>query len=312
MADILTVAFLVTLVQASVRMATPLLFTALGEAMSERTGVLNIGLEGIMLIGAFTGFAVSFYTGANWVGTVAALTAGGLVGLAFALVCVTLRSNQVIVGAALNMLGIGLTGFLYRKYFTASATSVLIERYETIAIPGLSRLPIIGPALFQQNILVYIAFALVPIAAFVLYKTSWGLEIIAAGQHPKAADTVGINVFRVRYIAVIVGGMLAALGGSFLSMGHSVTFLEGMTTGRGFISLAVVIFGRWSPFGVLAAALLFGCANAFQLRLQAMGVAIPHYIVLMIPYIFTILAVVVASKRITAAPAALAQPYEKV
>lgn len=307
----LELAFLVPLLQASVRMATPLLLAGLGETFTERAGVLNIGLEGIMLTGAFTGFAVTALTGANWMGTAAAMLAGAVIGLVFALLTVTLKADQIVVGVAVNMFGMGVTSFLYRKLFATGGASVLIDRYEPIPIPGLSELPILGPVLFNQNIIVYATYLLIPLAAFILYRTSWGLEITATGQHPRAADSVGINVFRVRYATVIVGAALAALGGSFLSMGHSSTFFENMTSGRGFIVLAVVIFGRWNPYGVLAAALIFGLANSFQFRLQAMGLDIPHHLVLMIPYAFTILAVAMASRRNTSAPRALAQPYEK-
>lgn len=301
----------VELLQATVRFSTPVLFAALGETISERAGVINIGMEGLMLSGAFVGFAGAALFGTPWMGLAFAMLAGALIALLFAYTTVTLRADQVVVGAALNIFCLGFTGFLYRRLFTDSGLSDVVKTFSNIGIPVLKDVPVIGAILFNQNILVYTSLLLVPLIWILFYKTSTGLAIISTGEHPKAADSLGINVIVLRYVAILISGVLAGVGGAFLSIAHSNTFIENMTAGRGFIALAIVILGKWNPLGVLAAAMLFGGANALQLRIQASGNAIPYDLVLMIPYVLTVIAVVMVSKNRVGAPTALGLPYEK-
>lgn len=306
------VLFLIAVIQAVLaatwRLATPLIYAAVGEVFTERAGVLNIGLEGIMLIGAFAGFAGAFYTGSLAVGIGLALLSGLVCGLIFALFTVTVKANQIVVGAAFNLLGLGLTGFLYRALFVGQAQGV--QTFPPLAIPLLSSIPFAGEVLFRHNFLVYATAILVPVASFVLYRTAFGLSIRSVGEHPRAADTVGIDVTLIRYAAVLIGTGLTALGGAYLTLAHTNQFVEGLTTGRGFIALAVVVFGRWTPWGALSAALLFGLFFALQLRLQAVAdLAIPYQFLQALPYVMTLL-VLISLRGRAAMPRALGVPYK--
>jgi len=312
MFNLASMGILIYFVQSLVRLTIPILFTALGETITERAGVINIGVEGIMLMGAFSGFAGTALYNSPWAGVFFAVVAGFIMGLIFAFFVVTLKSSQIVIGVAFNLSSIGLTGFLYRRIFTESLTPILlIKSFKNIEIPFLSNIPIIGEIFFNFNPLVYIAFLLVPLIWIILYKTSIGIALISTGEHPEAVDSLGINVFKVRYFAIIVGGIMASVGGCFLSIAHSNNFVEGMSAGRGFIALAVVILGKWNPWGVLVGALIFSGANSFQLLIQAGGSKISYDLVLMIPYVLTVVAIIVASKRKVSAPSALAVPYEK-
>lgn len=291
------------------RMATPLIYAAIGETFAERSGVLNIGLEGIMLIGAFTAFAAVLYTGSLAVGLLATLVVGLACGLIFAVFTVTIKANQIVVGVAFNLIGLGLSGFLYRGLFVGTPQGV--DVFGPVKIPVLSDLPVIGEILFRHNLLVYGTLILVPVAAFVLYKTAFGLYIRSVGEHPKAADTVGISVSSTRYAAVMIGAMLTAIGGATLTIAQTNQFVEGITSGRGFIALAIVVFGRWSPWGVFGTSLLFGAFFALQLRLQAMsGLDIPYQALQVLPYVATIIVLISVGKH-SASPKALATPYRK-
>lgn len=306
------IAFLLTLMQtvlgATWRLATPLIYASIGELFTERAGVLNIGLEGIMLFGAFVGFAVGTASGSPVTGVLAALLVGMIVGILFAVFTVTIKANQIVVGAALNMIGLGLTGFAYRTFFDVTTKGV--KTFPPIEIPLLSQIPLIGDILFKQSLLVYSTLLLVPLAAFLLYRTGFGLAIRSVGEHPKAADTVGISVTGIRYAACAVGGALASVGGAFLTLSHTNLFVEGMVAGRGFIALAVVVFGRWKPWGVFGASLLFGVFYGLQLHLQAMTrTFIPYQFWQALPY-FATLVVLVALRDRTGAPRALGVPYK--
>lgn len=303
--------FLMALVQtvlsATWRLAAPLIYAAIGELFTERAGVLNIGLEGIMLFGAFVGFAVGTATGSPVIGALAAIAIGLIAGLLFALFTVTIKANQIVVGAALNMIGLGLTGFAYRTLFDISMRGV--KTFPPLEIPLLSQIPVLGDILFKQSLLVYLTLPLIPLAAFVLYRTGFGLAVRAVGEHPKAADTVGIGVSGIRYAACAIGGALAGLGGAFLTLSHTNLFVEGMVAGRGFIALAVVVFGRWKPWGVFGASLLFGVFYGLQLHLQAMTrLTIPYQFWQALPYLATLI-VLVALRGRTGAPRALGVPY---
>lgn len=305
-------AFVIALVQtvlaATWRLATPLVFASVGELFTERSGVLNIGLEGIMLFGAFVGFAAGSYSGSPTVGLLFAIVVGLLVGLLFAFFTVTIKANQIVVGAALNMVGLGMTGFFYRTLFDISTTGV--KTYPPVEIPFLSQIPLIGEILFKQTILVYVTLLIVPAAAFLLYHTGFGLAVRSVGEHPRAADTVGISVAGIRYASCAIGGALAGMGGAFLTLSHTNLFVEGMVAGRGFIALAVVVFGRWKPWGVFGASLLFGVFYGLQLHLQAMtNLVIPYQFWQALPYLATLI-VLVALRGRAGAPRALGVPYD--
>jgi simple sugar transport system permease protein len=291
-------------------MATPIIYASVGEAITERAGVLNIGLEGVMLIGAFAGYAAAYETGSLLAGLLAAILSGALSGLIFAFFTITIKANQIVVGAAFNMIGLGLTGFLYRSLFSVGRDSLGLETLQAIDIPWLSSLPFVGEVLFKHNVMVYATLLLVPLATFLLDRTAFGLSIRAVGDHPKAADTVGVNVVRTRYISVIIGTALAALGGSFLVLAYADQFVEGIVSGRGFIALAVVVFGGWRPWGAFWTALLFGVFYALQLRIQTMeGVTIPYQFLQALPYLATIVAMITFSRLRGRAPKTLGVPY---
>jgi len=292
------------------RMATPIIYASVGEVITERAGVLNIGLEGVMLIGAFAGYAAAYETGSLLAGLLAAVLSGVLSGLIFAFFTITIKANQIVVGAAFNMIGLGITGFLYRSLFSVGRESLGLETLTAIEIPWLSSLPFVGEVLFKHNGMVYATLLLVPLATFLLDRTAFGLSIRAVGDHPKAADTVGVNVTRTRYLSVIIGTALAAVGGSFLVLAYADQFVEGIVSGRGFIALAVVVFGGWRPWGAFWTALLFGVFYALQLRIQTMeDVAIPYQFLQALPYLATIVAMITFSRLRGRAPKTLGVPY---
>ncbi len=306
--DVLAFLFNTTVLAAAVRMATPLIFASLGGTFSERAGVVNIALEGMMLTGAFAAMLVTYYVGNPWVGLLGAMVAGGFMASIHAVVCIRYRANQVVSGTAINIFAGGLTVFLLRLIFNVAGTSPAVNRIPTLTIPGLVSIPWLGPVLGRQNAMVYLAIALVFVAHFVIFKTVWGLRLRAVGEHPKAADTVGVNVFKMRYAAVIISGILAGLGGAYLSTAHLSRFGDGMTAGRGFIALAAMIFGKWNPIGAMGASLFFGYADALQMRLQEVG--IPSQFVSMLPYILTMVALAGFIGRATP-PKASGKPYTK-
>lgn len=302
--------FWITLGAAAIRIATPILYAALGEIVSESAGVLNIGIEGMMTMGAWGGFMGSYFFGGNWIGVLMGMLAGGLIGLLVGYLCVSRGADQIITGIIINIFCLGITSLSYKKTFERMTDLPQVATFQTWNIPSLSEMEVLGPLFFRHISLVYIAFLLVPVFWIVIYKTSWGLKVRAVGEHPEAADTAGVNVWGVRYWAIVLGGMMAALGGVTLSIGQLNIFMDYMTAGRGFIALAVVVFGGWNPWKVMGASLLFGFAEALQLRLQALDVQIPHAFFLMVPYVLTILVVVGVAGR-AEYPLATNQPYLK-
>ena len=296
------------ILQSTIRNATPLVFAALGGLFSERSGVINIGLEGLMLISAFAGVVGANLSGSAVVGLFTALGAGLLFALIHALMCVTFEADQIISGTAINLLALGGTGFLMVVIFGSGGTSPRVDSFESVAIPLLSDIPIIGKALFDQSILVYLVYILVPITYFVVYHTPFGLRLRATGEVPEAVATAGVSVTRMRYYGVGLSGILAGLGGVYLSMGLLSAFTENMTGGRGFIALAALIFGRWNPIGALALPLIFGFAQAttFGVGLEA----VPIEFVEMFPYLLTIIVLAGFGGR-AIAPAAIGKPYRK-
>jgi simple sugar transport system permease protein len=302
--------FLTDYLSASLRLSIPLAFAALGGLWSERSGVLNIGLEGMLLTGAFVSAAATFYAGGNvWVGVLLALVAGALAGLLHAFLCVTLRVDQLVSGLAINLSAAGLTAFMSRLVFTSDTTQKL-SGIRAIPIPGFSQIPILGPLLFEQDLLVYLLLLLVPVSSYILFQTGLGLTVRAVGEYPRAADTAGIRVFRVRYVCTIISGMLAALGGAYLVLAHVRFFTEDISAGKGFIALAALIFGRWHPVSTVLACLLFGASEALQLRIQAFGLNIPYQFLVMLPYAIALLAMVGLAGK-SAPPAALGVPYQQ-
>jgi len=301
--------FLGTTIGADWRLATPLIFAATGEAICERAGVLNIGIEGIMLIGAFFGFAATYATGDLALGFASGMASGLIAAVVFAVFAVTIRADQIVVGVAINLLGMGLTSFLFRTYFVSTGRGVDIAW--PLDIPFLSRIPYLGAALFQQNILVYLTVPIVIAAWVFLFRTSYGLTLRAVGEYPKAVDVAGKSVALYRYSAVLIGGVLAGLGGAFMTLAHANQFVENITSGRGFIALAIVVFARWSPIRVFFVSLLFGLFYALQLQLQAgPNVRIPYQALQALPYLTTIIALMLARSR-SDAPSMLGVPYWK-
>ena len=293
-----------------IRMAAPILLAGLGLLLINWSGLLNIGAEGTMLIATLVAVAGSYYTGSVWIGLLMAMASGALVGLLFAFLTVTLRANQTVTGAAINILGSGLSATLNRVIFGVNTTIAKIDTFQNLAIPGLSKIPVIGTALFNQMPIVYIAFLMVPLISYYLFRTQSGLNLRAVGENPRVADTLGINVYRTQYMAAIVGSAIIAMGGAFLSTGLLNFFTEEMVSGRGFIALAAVIFGKYKPTGIMVAALIFMAGNVVSNILQVAGAAIPYTFLTMIPYILTIIALAVFASR-AVAPASLGKPYKR-
>ncbi|HET7480932.1 MAG TPA: ABC transporter permease [Rubrobacteraceae bacterium] len=292
----------------TIRNATPLIFAALGGMFSERSGVVNIGLEGLMIIGAFAGVVGAFFSGSAVIGLATAVAAGLIFALIHAVMCITFEADQIISGTAINLLALGGTGFLMVVIFGSGGTSPKVESFKPIAIPGLSDIPLIGQAFFNQSILVYLMYLLVPVTLFVVFRTPFGLRLRATGEVPEAVDTAGVSVTRMRYYGVALSGILASFGGVYLSMSLLSAFTEGMTNGRGFIALAALVFGRWNPLGAAGAALLFGFAQAITFRVPQD--VIPNEFVHMLPYILTIVVLAGFGGR-AIAPAAIGKPYRK-
>lgn len=307
MEDVVSQGILVGVLATGIRMATPFLLAALGEMFVQRSGVFNLGVEGIMLMGAFMGFFLTWQTGNTLLGILVSLLVGALMGALMGLVSVTFKAEQGISGIGLYMLGWGLSGLLFRLYLGFITT---IQGLQPIKIPLLGDIPYLGTIFFQHNWLVYFAYLLVPVSWLVLFKTPWGLKVRAVGTTPAAADTLGVNVNSIRYQCLILGGMLAGLAGAFLTLGQANMFADNITAGRGFIAVALVYFGRWSPLGILAGSLLFSVAASFQLWVQVLGIDIPYEMAVILPYVVTIIALAVSFGRIWA-PAALGKPYER-
>lgn len=300
----------VAILQAAVRSGTPILFVCIGEIYAERSGVLNVGLEGLMLVGAIAGFTAGFSAGNPVVGVCVAAVAGALFSLIHAYVTITLRADQIVSGLTLTILGTGISGF-----FGKPMIGQVGPGFDQIAIPGLSKIPVLGQVLFQQDALVYLSFVFVPIAWWVMYKTHLGLAIRSVGENPSTADSLGVSVTKIRYGCVLFGGAMAGLGGAYLSLAYTTMWIEQMSGGRGWITLALVIFAAWNPGRAMLGAYLFGGAEALQLRVQAVGIEVPTYFLMMLPYVLTIVILVLASRaslrRRIGAPAALGLPYAR-
>lgn len=275
--------------EAAVRLGAPLALAALGEAITERSGVINVGLEGSIIAGALASALGALAWGAP-AGVGVGAAAGAAVAAVFALFALGLRADQIITGTAVTMGGLGFTAVAYESRFGATGTALTLPTLAAVPVPGLARAPVVGPALFAQAPTAYLAYALAPLLWLYLHRTAWGLELRAAGEEPAAAAAAGVRVVRTRVLATLFGGLLGGVAGAHLALAHTGTFSEGMSAGRGFIAIAVVVLGRWDPIGVLAAALLFGAASALQFFLQTLGLALPYQIFLALPYLLTLLA----------------------
>jgi simple sugar transport system permease protein len=292
----------------AVRMATPLLFVALAELYSERAGLVNIGLDGLMAFGSLVGFLVCFWTGNPFLGVLCGAFGGMLINMIYAFCTVTLGAQQIVYGMAINIFAPALASFIYRIVFGVSSTLAQATLMKTIAIPVLKDIPFLGKLLFDQTPMVYVVYLLVIVTAIYFNRTKSGLNYKAVGEYPKAAETMGINVVLHKYIACMICGFLAGMGGAYLTTCYVNTYSDGIVAGRGFIALAAVIFGRWSASGVLMACLLFGFFDAMQLRLQVGTDLIPYQLFQMIPYVMTLVALTVFGSKI-AGPKANGKPY---
>ncbi|HWJ02351.1 MAG TPA: ABC transporter permease [Verrucomicrobiae bacterium] len=303
---------LATLLGNTLLYATPLIFAALGGVFSERSGVVNIGLEGMMTIGAFGAAVVSLSTGNPWLGLLVGMLAGGVLALLHAVASVSFRADQVVSGVAINFMANGFSMFMLYKLYGGGQSPHIETKLVKIAIPGLAKIPYIGDAVFNNYPTVYLAFLATFLGWLVLYKTAFGLRVRAVGEHPLAVDTVGVNVYLIRYICVVISGFLAGLGGAAVSIGIIAEFTEVTIAGQGFIALAAMIFGKWTPWGALGACLFFGAANALDAIGQSIGLTkyVNPAFFSMLPYVLTIIALVGFIGRANA-PAADGKPYEK-
>ncbi len=302
---------IVAVLATAITAGTPLLFAALGEILVERSGVLNLGVEGMMLVGAVAGYVAALQTGNPWAGFATAMLAGGLVALIHAFLTVSLRANQVVSGLALAIFGTGLSSYIGKPYVGIP----LQQTFKHVDVPLLSDIPVLGPILFKQDALVYVSYLLVALLAFFLYRTRWGLQLRAVGENPGAADAVGISVSVTRYLSIATGGMLAGAGGAYLSLAYAPSWLENMTAGRGWIAVALVIFAMWDPFKALLGSYIFGGVDALGFRIQTMNIAVSPFLLKALPYLLTILVLVLVTRetktRRAAAPGALGLPYQR-
>lgn len=294
-----------------VRLATPIALGAMAGILCERSGVTNIAIEGLMLMGACIGFIAALLTGSTWLGVVAAIAAGGITVLLHALLSIRFKIDQIISGTVINILSIGVTGFLRNNVILPMQQEGRVGgALPALPIPGLSQIPVIGPLLFNHQPIAYAMLLLVPLLSVLLFRTPWGLRTRSVGEHPRAADTMGINVNRMRYMNVFLSGLVAGLAGAWFSLEASFNFDDLMTNGKGFIALAAVIFGKWTPLGALGGALIFSSADALQIKIQGFSFELPSQFLQMLPYVITIvvLAGIIGRAR---PPAAVGKPYEK-
>jgi general nucleoside transport system permease protein len=309
--DLLAALFDVGFFAAMVRIATPLIFATLGELYAERSGVLNLGIEGTMLLGAMVGFSAAYFTGNLWLGVAAALFAGLCAGLLMSFLTVVLGVSQHVSGIGLTLLATGLAFYLYRLIFGQPASPPNIVPFQPLPIPLLSDIPLLGPVLFSQTPLTYLALLAVPLTAWLLYRTPWGLNLRTVGENPRAADAAGVSVWAMRTQALIIGGALMGVAGAYLTISQFNAFTFGVVSGRGWVAIALVVFGLWSPWRCAAGALLFAALEALQLRLQTHNVLhLPYQVFLMLPFVMTIVAMALVSRN-ARAPAALLVPFRK-
>lgn len=305
--DLLTPAVLVGIAYSGIRLATPYLYATLGETIGQLSGVLNLGVEGMMLMGAFAGFLLTFRTGDPWIGVLAAILTGAALGLVNAVITVTLKAEQGISGIGMFLFGLGMSELLFRMTLGSVET---VSGFSPIRIPLLGSIPVVGDVFFNHSLMVYFAYLLVPLVWILLNRTTWGLRIKAAGQNPAAADALGVSITRVRYATVTLGGILSSVAGASLSIALLNVFQQNLTSGMGFIAVALVYFGGWGPLGALAGSLLFSTVNAIQNWIQVLGIPIAPDFALMLPYVLTIVMLAVPFRK-ARQPEALTKPFER-
>ena len=310
MAMILDAASISELIAAVISLSVPMAFAALGEVISERAGVINLGTEGVMLVGAISAFCVSFFYHSDLLGVLLGAAGGALLGLVMAFISISLKQDQILSGLGIYFLGLGLSGFLYEASFGQIGSTIRITGLSQLPIPILSKIPVIGDSLFSQDIIEYMAFVTLILVIFVVGRTTFGLNLRAVGENPSAADTLGVSVTKIRYVAVIVGATLAGIGGAYLALSSHAFQAENITAGRGFIAVAMVYFGKWRPARAFFGTFLFGAAYLLGAFFQVVGSIIPHYFLLMVPYVLT-LVVLVGIARGARPPSALGVPYNR-
>ena len=306
--EIFTAAIIINLFSTMVRLSTPLLIAAMGELVAERSGVMNMGVEGMMLMGALVGYMVSLATDSLWIGILFAILSGGLMALILAFMTITLKVDQTVTGLSLNLLSSGLTLFSFRAFYDIDNT--VNKLFPSFDIPFLSDIPFLGDIFFSQKPLTYFAFLCIPVIAFFLNRTKPGLQIRSTGENPSAVDTRGLSVNKLRYLAVVFGGMMAGLAGSFFTNGISSRFVPEITAGRGWLAIIIVIAGNWQPTRMLIATLIFALLDAFQFTLQGIGTDIPFQLLLAMPYVIALLALMSSRVR-SRMPGVLGVPYSK-
>jgi ABC-type uncharacterized transport system permease subunit len=310
--DFLQPVIIISVLASTIRIATPVLFAAIGELITEKAGVLNMGVEGMMLTGAFAGFFFAYESGSLWIGVIGGMIAGGLLSLIMAFMGVTLRLNQTVIGLGMNLLASGLTFYWYRASYDISGGSGMptVDIFPPLKIPVLSSIPYLGEILFSQRLLTYFVFLMIPAIWFFLYRTKFGMALRGIGENPQAVDTKGINVTKYQYLAIIFGGFMAGLGGAILPLSSTGLFVTEITQGRGWLAIVMVIAGNWIPWRVMVASLIFALLDAFQLQGQGLGLNIPFQIMLAIPYVAAIV-VMMSTRARSVAPAALGVPYAR-
>lgn len=305
--DLLSVSIIISVLAATIRISTPILFAAMGELITERSGIMNLGVEGTMLVGAYFGFFTFFQSGSMITAIIVAVAVGGLMGLFMAFMSVTLKVNQTVTGLSINLFAAGLTLFLFRISFEVGNTPS-VTPLGRAAIPYLSKIPVLGQVFFNQSILTYLIYLMVPVIYIFLYKTKFGLSIRAIGENPLAADTRGLNVAKYQYSCTVFGGMMSGLGGAFITIGTLANYLPGIVAGRGWLAVVLVIAGNWRPGRIFLATLIFAFLDALQLQIQGVGVPVPHQLLLALPFLVALL-VMMGSRVRSVAPKALTQPY---
>jgi simple sugar transport system permease protein len=303
------IATIVSWLAASIRISAPLLYAGLGGLIAQKGGIYNFGLEGMMLCGAFFAYYGSYVLGSPWLGLLLAVLSGALLGLLLGFTSIKLRVSQLVIGLGIGILGLGLTSYLYRLLDTSNAEPIS-KLFPSIHFPFLSDIPILGEIFFSHNFMVYLSVVLVILTSWFYYRTTQGLNYRAVGENPQVADTVGINVYKYQYIAIVISGVLASLGGAFLTLTQTSRFMENLTAGRGWIALAAVILGKYNPWGVLLACFLFGAADAAQMQIQVMNLGIPYQFLLMTPYVLAMLAMAGVVGKVRS-PAAMGKAYVK-
>lgn len=304
-------ALLVSFLKGTIGAATPILYAATGEIISQRSGIMNLGLEGVMLMGAVSGYMVALNTSSLALGIFTVIVVGLLIGLLFAFLTVTLQADQVVSGLSITLFGTGLSGYIGKS----ASTSALDLHFPMLKIPLLGDIPVVGDVLFNQDLMVYVLYIIVIAACIFIYKTKWGMQLRTIGENPRAADTLGINVYRTRYIYACVGSVLTALGGAYLTLCYTPLWFDGMTAGKGWIAVALVIFSGWNPAIAAVGAILFGGISVLSLRLQLIDTAISSHFISMLPYLCTVAVLLIftnkRSRGRNPSPSSLGQPYDR-